>query len=172
MKYFILIIILFSLTACSTGQKLTKDIPREMQNISCPESGNCSIEVIKNSSLAIKTDDFGKIYPEVQKGDRIVIKYHFKKNHPKDIEDSSYSEFIYFEIDKNEKQLILKNSDLQKVKMLYGRICFCRDTTGYFRVHQGNLYLFNNNNTLQFNLKFDMGKIPHVISHINESIKY
>ena len=171
MKYFILLI-LFSVVACFSSQKLTKDIPREMQNISCPESGNCSLEVFKNSSLQIKTDNFGKIYPEVQKGNHIVIKYHFKKKQPKDIEDSSYSEFIYFEVDKNEKQIVLKDAELQKLKILYGRICFCRDANGYFRVDQGNLYLFNNNNTLKFNLKFNMGKIPQVITQINENIKY
>lgn len=172
MKYFNFLFILFSMIACNSSQKLTKEIPREMQNISCPGSGNCSIEVFKNSSLQIKTDAFGKIYPKIQKGNNLVVKYHFEKKEKKNIEDAGYSEFIYFEVDKNEKQIILKDAELQKLKILYGRICFCRDANGYFRVDQGNLYLFNNNNNLQFNLKFDMGKIPQVITQINENIKY
>ena len=172
MKFYSFLFILFLLYGCSSSQKVTKDIPLEMQNISCPENGNCTFEVFKNSSLEIKTDNFGKIYPEVVQGDKLVIKYHYKKNNLKNITDNSYSEFIYFEINKDEEQLILKDAALQNVKMLFGRICFCRDTNGYFKVDQGNLFLFKNNNKLQFNLKFDMKKIPQIISHISESIKY
>ena len=172
MKLYFSLFIFLSLSACGPRQQITKDIPREMQNISCPESGNCSLEVFKNSSLLIKTDSFGKIYPEIEEGENLVIKYHFEKTVNKKTQDAGYSEFIYFEIDKNENQLILKDKALQNVKMLFGRICFCRDANGYFKIYHGDLYLFKNNNTLQFNLKFDMEKIPHILSHINESIKY
>ncbi|MCD6542903.1 MAG: hypothetical protein J7K34_00185 [Flavobacteriaceae bacterium] len=172
MKLYSLFFILLSLSACGSRQQITKDIPIEMQNISCPETGNCSIEVLKNSSLQIKTDSFGKIYPEIQEGDHLVIKYQFKKNTNKKNKDASYSEFVYFEINNKESQLILKDAALQKVKMLFGRICFCRDANGYFKIDQGNLYFFRNNNTLQFNLKFNIPKVPHILSHINESIKY
>ena len=67
------------LTSCGARQQITKDIPAEMKNISCPESGNCSVEVFKNSALEIKTDHLGKIYPEIKSGDYLVIKYHFEK---------------------------------------------------------------------------------------------
>ena len=172
MKFYNFLLILFLFSACSPRQKLTKDIPVEMQNISCPENGNCTFELLKKSSLQIKTDNFGKIYPEVVPGDKLVIKYHFKKNELKNIADNSYSEFIYFEINEDEEQLFLKDKELQNVKMLFGRICFCRDANGYFKVDQGNLYLFRNNNKLNFKLKFDMKKVPHIISYISESINY
>ena len=172
MKLYSFFFILLSLSACGSRQQITKDIPREMQNISCPETGNCSLEVFKNSCLQIKTDSFGKIYPEIEEGEHLVIKYQFEKNVDKKNKDASYSEFIYFEINNRERQLNLKDAALQQVKMLFGRICFCRDANGYFKIDQGDLFFFRNNNTLQFNLKFDIHKVPHVLSHINESIKY
>ena len=165
-------LIFFIVSSCGTRQQITKDIPVEMQSISCPESGNCTVEVFKNSTLDIKTDNFGKIYPEVKPGEHLVIKYHFEKKADKNIKDNSYSEYIYFEINRNDKQVVLSDNELQNVKMLFGRICFCRDASGYFRVNNGNFYLFNRNNTLQFNLKFEMNKVPQVITQIKENIKY
>ncbi|MCK5638937.1 MAG: hypothetical protein KAH67_09505, partial [Flavobacteriaceae bacterium] len=137
-----------------------------------PEGGDCVFEVLKNSSLQIKIDDFGKIYPEIIPGNKLVIKYHYKRDEVENAMDSNYSEYVYFEIDPNEKQIILKDKDLQKVKMLFGRICFCRDDGGYFKVTNGDLFLFNSNNNLQLNLKFKMKKVPQIIKEVNENIKY
>ncbi len=172
MNFYRFLFILFTLSACGAKQQIVKDIPVEMQNIPCPDSGNCSLEVFKNSSLEIKTDHLGKLYPEIKSGEHMVIKYHFEKKVNKNISDANYSEFIYFEIDKNDTQIVLKDKELQNVKMLFGRICFCRDASGYFRVNNGNFYLFNRNNTLQFNLKFEINKVPQVITQIKESIRY
>jgi len=172
MNFYRFLIILFTLASCGAKQQITKDIPVEMQNISCPESGNCSLEVFKNSELEIKTDNFGKIYPVVKSGEHLVIKYKFEKKENKNTKDSSYSEYIYFEIDKNKDQIILKDKELQNIKMLFGRICFCRDTNGYFKIDKGNFYLFNRNNTLQFNLRFEIPKVPQITTQIKENIKY
>ena len=171
MKFIYLLFASILLISCKTQQKLTQNLPAQLQNINCPDNGNCVFEVLKNSSLQIKTDQFGKIYPEIIAGNKLVIKYHFKKESEKGVADDSYSEFIYFEIDKNEKQIILKDKELQNVKMLFGRICFCRDAMGYFRVTEGSLFLFNNNNKLQINLKFNVHKVPQIVTEINESIK-
>ncbi len=172
MKFIYLFFVFLLVISCKTQQKLTQDIPSQFQNINCPEGGNCVFEIIKNSSLQIKTDEFGKLYPEIISGDKLVIKYHFKKESEKGIADSNYSEFIYFEIDKNEKQLILKDKELQNVKMIFGRICFCRDAMGYFKVTEGSLFMFNTNGSLQLKTTFKVNKVPQIVTEINENIKY
>jgi len=172
MKFIYLLFILILSISCDTSSKLTKSIPTTMQNITCPENGDCSFEVIKESKLLIKTDDFGKIYPEVVHGDKLVIKYQFKKKPKKNIADSDYTEFVYFEIDANEKQINLKDKDLQKIKMLFGRICYCKGSMGYFRVTQGELYLVNNNRNLQLRSSFKINKVPQITTLIHENIKY
>lgn len=172
MKIIYLFFISFLLIGCNRVSKTTKNNPSNMQNINCPDNGDCSFEVLKNSRLLIKTDDFGKLYPEVVPGDKLVVKYQFKKKTKKENLDGDYSEFIYFEMDTQEKQVVLKDQELQKVKMLFGRICFCRGAMGYFKVTQGELYLSNNNRNLRLKLSFKMNKVPQIITYIAENIKY
>ena len=172
MKFTYLILLIHLVISCKTQPKLTQNNQPVLQNINCPEGGDCVFEVIKDSNLQIKTDEFGDLYPEIISGDNLVIKYQFKKDEIENTADSSYSEFVYFEINKSDKQLILKDTELQKVKMLFGRICFCRGAMGYFKVTEGNLFLSNYDNKLQIDLKFNVKKIPQIITEINENIKY
>lgn len=172
MKSIFLFISLVLIMSCSSKQKLTNKSSDYLQNISCPESGNCSFEILKDSKLTIKTDDFGKLYPEIVSGSKLVIKYQFAKKNKKENLDSNYSEFIYFEIDANAKYILLKDSELQKVKMLFGRICHCGRATGYFKVTKGELLISNKNRNLQLKSSFQVGKVPQIISEINEHVKY
>lgn len=170
---FIYLIVLFSLLfGCKSGQKASSPIRQISPDINCPEGGDCTFEILKKSRLEIKKDEFGKLYPEVIAGNKLVLRYHFKKKVDKNIMDNSYSEFIYLEIDKNEEQIILTDGDLQKVKMLYGRICFCRGSMGYFKVTDGQLFLFNKNKKLSMNLTFDVSKVPQIITEITENLSY
>ena len=172
MKFTYLILLIHLVISCKTQPKLTQNNHLVLQNINCPEGGDCVFEVLKDSNLQIKTDEFGKLYPEIIPGDKLVIKYEFKKDEIKNTADSNYSEFVYFEINKDDKQLILKDVELQKVKMLFGRICFCRGAMGYFKVTEGDLFLSNYDHKLQIDLKFNVKKIPQIVTEIKESIKY
>ena len=172
MKNIYFIIFLFLYLGCKTNQDVSQESGSHLKEISCPENGNCTFEVLQNSILNIKTDEFGKLYPEVLPGDKVVIKFHYKKKELKKAVDGSYSEFIYLEVSKNEKQLILKDRDLQKAKLLFGRICFCGKNGGYYRVTQGNLYLFNSNGMLKMDLTFNVNKVPQIISKLEENISY
>lgn len=141
----------------------------------CPEvsgeNSHCSLEIIPNTALIIKQDEFQNSYIEIEKGEKTVIKYEFKKNELLNTADSQHSELIYFEIDNDCKSLSLTNEELQTVKMMYGRLCYCKGTSGYFKVIQGNLAYTNKDNELTLNLKFKVGKIPQLITEINETIK-
>ena len=167
-----IIFALFLLLGCKPKQSASEQSGSYLKEISCPESGNCEFEVLKNSTLNIKTDEFGKLYPEVTSGNKVVIKFHYKKTVPEKVMDANYSEYIYLEVNEYEPQLILKDKELQKVKMLFGRICFCRDAAGYFRVTEGSLYLFNINKKLKMDLTFEVNKIPQIITEVKEEINY
>lgn len=170
MKNIFPILIIFVLFSCQSSRKASSPSRQISPEINCPEGGNCSFEILKNSKLNINTDEFGKLYPEVVSGDQIVIKYHFKKNEIKNTADSNYSEYVYLEINEDQQQIILKDNELSNVKLIFGRICFCRDSMGYFKVTQGKLFLFNKNNKLTINLSFDVKNIPQITKEINESI--
>ena len=141
-------------------------------HINCPEDGDCSFEILKNSVLKINYDSHGKMYPEIVEGDKIVIKYHYKKKTHDNVMDDSYSEYVYLEFDPKEKQVILKDKDLSKAKMIFGRICYCKGAMGYFPIKEGSLFLFNLDNSLQIRTSFKISKVPQVIHQIDENIKY
>jgi hypothetical protein len=162
----------FFVIGCNSNKRVAEKEKQVQLNINCPEGGNCVFEVLENSSLQLKFDDSGNLYPEVISGDKTVIKFHYKKFEIENTADSSHSEYIYLEINKSEKQLILKDHELQEVKLLFGRICFCRGSMGYFKVTQGDLFLFNHNGKLQIDLKFKVNKVPQIITEIKENINY
>lgn len=162
------------LASCSSAKPESSEnkIQLPPPHINCPEKGDCTFEVLKNSNLSLKFNDQGQLYPEVTAGDQIVIKYHYKKDEREDVMDDSYSEFVYLEIDPNAQQIVLRDKELQKVKMIFGRICFCKGSNGYFRVTSGNLFLFNKNNNLQLRTNFKVNKIPQLVESIDENINY
>lgn len=163
----------FALMSCDVqknqGEREQDLIPPPV--INCPKDGNCTFEVLENVSLNLKTDGIGKLYPEITAGDKSVIKYHYEKNVDKEVMDAGLSEYLYLEFDPLERQIILKDKELQKVKMIYGKVCRCSDM-GYYRVTEGNLFLFNRNGNLQIRSAFQVKNIRQVISEIDENIKY
>ena len=172
MKIFLILFILILLSGCKSNQNTSEQSGAYLKEISCPDSGNCEFEVLENSVLNVRTDEFGKLYPEVIPGNKVVIKFHYKKTVPENVMDANYSEYIYLEVNEYEPQLILRDKELQKVKMLFGRICFCRGAMGYFKVTKGSLYLFNIKGKLKMDLTFEVDKIPQIISEVKEEINY
>lgn len=174
MRYYHILICLFILSSCG-AQKDTNNDERQIippPHISCPDGGDCSFEIMKNSVLHLKYSESGQLYPEVVKGDNIVIKFHYQKETVKDAMDSGYSEYVYLEIDPDEPQIILKDKELQKVKMVFGRICYCKGSMGYFPVQEGNLFLFNTGKNLQLRTTFKVNKVPQIVNQIDENINY
>lgn len=168
------ILILYLFVASCAANKGSQNEEKEVLPpplINCPEGGDCTFQVLKNSSLKIATDNIGKLYPEITAGDKIVVKYEFKKDEVKGVMDAGLSEYVYLEIDPLEEQVVLKDKELQKVKMLYGKVCFCSDM-GYYRVKQGSLFLFNRNGNLQIRSSFKVNKVRQVINEIDENINY
>lgn len=174
MRLFIYCLSVSILLSCAGAKDQGKDqkagIPPP--HINCPEGGDCSFEVMRNSVLNLNYSDTGQLYPEIVEGDKIVVKFHFKKEPIKDVMDSGYSEYVYLEFDPDEPQIILKDKELQKVKMIFGRICYCKGAMGYFPVQQGNLFMFNRDGNLQLRSSFKINKVPQIVQQIDENINY
>ena len=162
------------LLACSSSKNTEKSgssvVPAP--HINCPEDGDCSFEIMKNSSLEFKYDDTGKLYPAIEEGENMVVKFHYERKPEPNVMDSGYSEYVYIEFNPESEQIILKDKELQSVKMIFGRICYCKGSMGYFPVHEGSLFLFNRGKTLQLRTSFKVKKVPQIVTHIDENIKY
>ena len=158
-------------TSCGSNQQTKKD-PIEPPRVNCPEGGDCTFEVLQKSNLTLKSDQTGALYPEVEPGDRVVVRYQYKKNTSPNALDSDHSEYVYFEIDPGRVELALKDADIQRVKMVYGRICFCKGETGYYPVRKGNLFIYQNDGDLLVRSSFSIPKVPQTIKEIDERLTY
>lgn len=137
-----------------------------------PEDGKCTTEIFRNKSLDIKTSELGAIYyDKIDNLETSVILYKYERNVPKDVQDASYREEIVFEINNSDKELNLKNEDLQKTKMLFGRWCYCKGTTGNYVINDGKLHLTQKNEQVKFDLEFKNNKVPQIILAIAETVK-
>lgn len=139
----------------------------------CPEQGKCSWELLRDKSLAIQKDGTGMMYPEfVENPETSVIKFQYHRDSPTGVSDGQYTEEIYFEIGNDVKSLTLQNENLQKVKLLHRRMCFCeRGTVGYFKVTEGLLeYSKNKNGEATISLVFQNHQVPQVLEELDGKV--
>jgi len=138
----------------------------------CPEDGKCTLEIFRNQHLNVLSDEFGTTYYKmVDDNSSSVIRYFYDRNVPKDLQDAGYREEIVFEVKNSETNLSLADNELEKTQMLFGRFCFCRGETGYYKVNEGNLKLTQKENTINFTLNFTISKVPQTIKNIQGNLK-
>lgn len=172
MKYSRLILIVFFM-ACKPSQNLHMVVNEAVliKSNNCPENSVCTIELIPNKTIAFKKDNTGVLYPEITEGEKILLKYTFKKNPLPNIQDSNYSEIIYAELNETISEITLADEELQNIKLHFGRLCFCKGETGYFPIKKGT-FKISKGERKSFNLDVDfiIKEVPQIITHLNESI--
>ncbi|WP_103864460.1 hypothetical protein [Aquimarina sp. I32.4] len=178
MKTHLYIYILILISGCKSSDLIntftdTKDTSQYLSNKAyCPKEGDCTISIHKNTIIHIKNDTAGKYYPVLEKGDYSVIEFTFLIKGPEGTADGDYSETIHFEIDKTTKRLTLKNKELEQVKLLFGKHCFCRGEAGYYKIKEGNLLLLQTNDKITIDLSFKIPEVTHKLMRVQKEIKY
>lgn len=171
MRYLYILVGCSILLSCNAKQKLLIKKSEEHTIKYCPEDGVCTFEVLQNSSLKLLKDGIGKLYPEISEGNKIILKYEYKRNEIPNSVDGDYSELIYIETDPNNLEINVKDSLFNKAKVLFARLCFCRGQTGYYRVNEGNLSITEKADIYQFNLEFKVDEVPQIITSIHHSFR-
>lgn len=106
----------------------------------CPSQGKCTVEVLKDKSLDVKTDDIGKMYYALQHTPgKTVIKYSYSKQSDPALQDDGYSEEVLFETNSDITEFNYSDASLQDTKMLFGVMCFCRGKAGFYKVTEGSM---------------------------------
>ncbi len=109
------------------------------------------------------------MYPEITNGDKILLKFDYKRNEIANVMDSSYNEIIYLELDPNNIEMDIKNSELEKVKLTFARFCYCKGQTGYYSINNGSLSIRKVSATsYELSLEFKVNEVPQIISSIQE----
>jgi len=156
MKYIFTLILIIVLNSCKTtnASKFVSNLNKEQIKLNasdCPENIKCTTEILKNKDYTIEKDGIGKTYPKIVDGDKTVIRYTYQIKNENNYTDGNQSEVILFVIDK-ETQTELQDKDLQNVKMLFGKNCFCRDIQGFYKVTKGSFILNNSEITIYVNI--------------------
>jgi hypothetical protein len=166
LKYVVIIIVCgLAFYSCQSQKQIAQSLTTSY-NLEdyCPQDGSCSFEILHQRSLTMKTDGIGALYPVIEKGNRSVLKFEYKRNQDPNLADDGYKEVIYAEIDSKLKTLKLEDQSLSKAKVYFGRLCFCRGQSGYFPVKQGELIIEEQkDSTLSFSFKFEIDNIPQVV---------
>jgi hypothetical protein len=139
--------------------------------INCPENGECTIELLPNTSLEFKTDEFGNTYPLIAEGNKTIFKYIYTRNPIPNTQDSNYSEIVFAELDSIISEKTFINETLQDAKLHFGRLCFCKGETGYYPIKNGEFKISKSSkNDLKIDFNFKILEVPQVISAINEIV--
>jgi hypothetical protein len=136
---FLYIVALF-LLSCSAGKETAMTSENTSVASPCPPQTDCTIEVLKDKSLDVKTDDTGHTYYNLQDTPgKTVLKYSYRKITDPKLQDAGYSETIIFETDGTTTNLNYSGKDIKKTKMVFNVACFCRGKAGVYKVEEGTI---------------------------------
>lgn len=158
---------------CANCKKTSKELMKEKESASiCPEDGVCTPKIFRNQQLHIQIDETGALYYRLTENKNTsVISYEYKKHTDSTLVDNHYSETILLEIDNNSKELNLKDKNLQNVKMLFDKQCFCRGQAGVYKITNGHLVFTKENKLNIIQLAFEIQDNSQILKIINFSIK-
>ena len=166
-KKIALFLVLINLLSCTCRKAEAQ--PKVSVMSKCPKDGTCSIKFLKNKSMIVKQDEFGSVFYTLEEStSKSVVQYTYKRKVKGDLQDANYREEIIFEMDNKSKNLHISDAALENKQLLFGRFCFCRGQTGYYKITQGNLTV-TNRKVVDLNFKTD--QVPQVIKHVAFSIK-
>lgn len=173
---FSIIILCFSLSACKSSKSIkTSDFTENYEN-TCPENGECNFILNQNKSLEILTEETtGQTYTNISDGEDLLVTLGYSKVFKPDapaseIMDGNYSETIDFQIPSDIKSLHLKDKQLQDIKLLYGKHCYCGPEAGYRQIEKGEIKILKEKDILYINLSFEIEGTEVVRDHIMEII--
>ena len=174
MKKILLTALFTSFIFCTpkkTALAVDSTLKNTIADTNCPKDGNCTVEVLKNKKLVVKTDDLGGTYfATIDDNQFSVIKYTYQRTVEKGLQDGHYNEEIIFEIKNNSDAISLTNQNLQETKMLFGRHCYCKGQAGYFKVKTGSLTSKMVKDKRVIDLNFTITEVPQIIKELHFSI--
>jgi hypothetical protein len=142
-----------------------------VNTVNCPENGDCTIELLPNTSLEFKKDEFGSLYPVISEGNKTVFKYIYNRKPVPNTQDSYYTEIVLAEFDSVISPKKFTDETLKNIKLHFGRLCYCKGETGYYPIKKGEFSISKSTKKsfkIDFNFKID--EVPQIISSINETV--
>lgn len=160
------------ISCCNTkSAALSKKAMAVLQS-ECPENGSCVIVSSPGKSMSVDEDEYGNLhYTLKDDSSKSVFAVTYNRNVPKDVQDGTYREEIIFECDNLNKSAVIEGEALQNVKLLFGRFCYCKGQTGYYKINKGSLMISGDNKQRVFSLNFTNTQTPQVLSSVKFTVK-
>ncbi len=156
----------FVTLACGTSQTALSPQSVVLTG-ACPISANCALELLPNQRMIITGDASGLQYRLTAQPGTHVLRYKYDKIVKGNLQDAGYREELLFEIPAA-GPVDLKADGFGQTNMLFGRFCYCKGQTGYYRVSNGQLSI-DKNGTGQLN--FTILEVPQITNAISFSLQ-
>ncbi|WP_298155909.1 hypothetical protein [Flavobacterium sp.] len=162
----------FTLICCNTRPVLDHNGQHISILSGCPADGKCTVEMTAGKSLVVHEDEFGnRSYELMDEIGTNVYKVAYNRNVPEGVQDGTYREEIIFESKNENKSSVLQGNALQNAKLLFGRFCYCKGQTGYYKITDGTLRISGNTGERVYSLDFKTDKTPQVLNSVTFSIR-
>lgn len=169
MRALVLLLFISFLTNCKAKSHIQDEQKLELDATECPRDGTCSFDILKNKNLKESKGTLGELYVRVVDGNKIVLKFEYKRNEIPGTVDGHYIEQVFIEIDKN--NLEMQESVLKETNIMFARFCYCKGQTGYYKIKMGTLTIKKiKDNTYHLVLDFTIEEVPQIISRIEETL--
>ncbi len=167
MKYLYVCMLCVLLFSCCANKKMVVKQNKQESTWHCPKDGTCAFKIFNQKTLNILKDDFGALYQEINEGDKMVLKFEYKRHEIPNTVDGHYSEQILMELNPDNLDLELENVEFKNIKLLFARFCYCKGQTGYYPVKQGKLSISKlSKDKFKLNLNFKVDEVPQIITEI------
>lgn len=173
MKLITLLSVLFLFSSCGNNKTIVSKKDKEVVILTDgtdDKKGDVSVDMSNNSTLNVKDDTIGAIYPVIESGDNLVVEFKYEEKAPEGIADGDYSETLHFEIPNNTTELNLTDDELSNVKLLYGKHCFCKGEAGYYKVKKGKMKVVKTESDLYFDISFNIDETSTKLVRVSKYI--
>ena len=170
MKTLLCLIVFLILFSCAGRKNLHPYTHAALRN-GCPKNASCNLQLFANKAMMVKKDEWGNnSYSLEDRLGKNVLLYTYTRIVKGNVQDGGYREEIVFEIDADKEVKPLTDAALQNTQMLFGRFCFCKGQTGFYKVTKGNLTTSDKPDSF-VRLDFSVTEVPQVITHIAFDLK-
>jgi len=168
---FVAILVVYS---CKTTNENSLKVNNPVTRTECPDDGKCSFSINHNKSFNLINDELGQLFPNFSDDNsKVLLSFEYERNEIPNTADNHYKEIVHFQLNKNHLELDLKDENLEKVKLTFARLCFCKGATGYYFINNGQLSIKKiDAKTYQLNLNFKTKEVPQIVEEISEKFIY
>jgi hypothetical protein len=158
MKKVLALFALAALASCSSTKKgttVTNWLGKNVTLISAtPENGTATAE--RKASTTMSLQATSELYPVMMFDEtKTVISYEYTRNSSNEPHaDDFYREELFMEIPSSAFKKTYKNEQLQDVKLIFGKHCYCKGEAGYYKISEGTLKVNHTEKNTHISLTF------------------